>query len=67
MLVLKLTELGLSELLLDRLRSGSVEPATDSEPLGVGVEPEVDRGVAFGKIGFSMGIHRCQVGGVIPA
>ena len=53
--------------LLDRLRGGSVELATDVKPLGVGVDSELDRGVEFTRIGFCFGIHRCQVGGLIPA
>ena len=52
---------------LDRLRGGSVELTTDVKPLGVGVDSELDRGVQFSRIGLCMGIHHCQVGGLIPA
>ena len=49
--------------LLDRLRGGSVELATDVKPLGVGVDAELDRGVELSRIDLCMGIHRCQLGG----
>ena len=44
--------------LLDRLRGGPVELATDVKPLRVGVDAELDRVVEFGRIGFCFGIHR---------
>ena len=43
---------------LGRQRSGPVALAIDGEPLGVGVDAELDGGVVFGRIGFCMGIHR---------
>ena len=45
----------------------SVALATDVKLLGVGVYSELDRGVDFGRIDLYMGIHLCQVGGLIPA
>ena len=35
--------------------------------LAVGVDSELDRGVDFSRVDLCMGIHRCQVGGLIPA
>ena len=62
--VVKLTsqDLAVEGHLLDRLRGGSVELATDVEPLGVGVDAELDCGVEFCRIDLCRGIHRCQVG-----
>ena len=52
--------------LLDRLRGGSVELTGDVEPLRVGVDAELDRGVEFGRIGFCCSIHRLSGWGFYP-
>ena len=57
----------LSVFFLDRLKGSAVDLSTDVKPLGVGVDPELDRGVEFSKIELCVGIHRCQVGGSAPA
>ncbi len=44
--------------LLNGLWRGPVELAGDVKPLGVGVDPKLDRGVEFGRIGFCDCIHR---------
>ena len=53
--------------LLDRLRGGAIDLAGGVKPLGVGVDTELDRGVEFSRIDLCIGLHRCQVGGLIPA
>ena len=47
-------------------QSGSVEMATDVKPLGVGVDPELNRGVEFSRIGFCDCIHRLSGWGFHP-
>ena len=44
--------------LLHRLRGGSVELTGDVESLGVGVDPELDRGLEFSRIGLGGRLHR---------
>ena len=48
-------------------RVENANPCYDAEPLGVGVDTELDRGMEFSRIDLCMGIRPCQVGDLIPA